>query len=149
MPRPGLAVWVARKHTTQPVKISQYQPCQNFPIRLSKCRLLQPTRRREWLRHLSHSSGATYGLVLDEIWLREFDLSSALELDWYENMGLTNQVKRTSARWRNNAWWQNSRQSQWWLALARPFHNGAQACELTWQIRGQPRVDKLKMQKPG
>ena len=103
-------------------------------------------RRRPTARSRTRSRGAAYeeaGIGPDDLDLAEvYDLSTALELDWYENIGLCKEGE-AEALLRDGDTTIGGRipvNPSGGLACfgeAIPAQAIAQVCELTWQLRGQ------------
>ena len=102
-----------------------------------------PAPDRAFKDHILDTAYAEAGLGPDDLSLAEvYDLSTALELDWYEHLGLcakgeAEQLLRSGATTIGGRIPVNA---SGWLACfgeAIPAQAIAQVCELTWQLKGQ------------
>ncbi|MBF6454595.1 lipid-transfer protein [Nocardia cyriacigeorgica] len=98
---------------------------------------------REFRSAVAHAAYEEAGLGPDELSLAEvYDLSTALELDWYEDIGLCDQggaedLLRSGATTLGGRVPVNPSGGLACFGEAIPAQAIAQVCELTWQLRGQ------------
>jgi len=92
---------------------------------------------------IAHSAYAQAGIEPDDVNLAEvYDLSTALELDWYENIGLcrpgdAEKLLRDGVTTIGGRVPVNPSGGLSCFGEAIPAQAIAQVCELTWQVRGQ------------
>ncbi|WP_280483249.1 lipid-transfer protein [Nocardia cyriacigeorgica] len=98
---------------------------------------------REFRSAVAHAAYEEAGLGPDELSLAEvYDLSTALELDWYEDIGLCEKggaedLLRSGATTVGGRIPVNPSGGLACFGEAIPAQAIAQVCELTWQLRGQ------------
>ncbi|WP_280469139.1 lipid-transfer protein [Nocardia cyriacigeorgica] len=98
---------------------------------------------REFRSAVAHAAYEEAGLGPDELSLAEvYDLSTALELDWYEDIGLCEKggaedLLRSGATTLGGRIPVNPSGGLACFGEAIPAQAIAQVCELTWQLRGQ------------
>ncbi|NEW27211.1 lipid-transfer protein [Nocardia cyriacigeorgica] len=98
---------------------------------------------REFRSAVAHAAYEEAGLGPDELSLAEvYDLSTALELDWYEDIGLCDKggaedLLRSGATTLGGRVPVNPSGGLACFGEAIPAQAIAQVCELTWQLRGQ------------
>ena len=141
----------ARKHAVEPVRIrgvSTVTPrypndvieMPNFATDSSAAVPVPATPFRDSIAKRAYEDS---GLGPDEMDLAEvYDLSTALELDWYENIGLCGEgeaekILREGATTIGGRCPVNASGGLGSFGEAIPAQAIAQVCELTWQIRGQ------------
>jgi acetyl-CoA acetyltransferase len=141
----------ARKHTANPVRVSGLSlVTPTFPNTViempnfatdSAAALAPP--ERTFRDSIAHAAYEQAGVSPDDVDLAEvYDLSSALELDWYENIGLCKPGEAekllndgdTTIGGRVPV---NPSGGLSCFGEAIPAQAIAQVCELTWQLRGQ------------
>ena len=142
----------ARRHgIADPVRISRCRrsrrrsrkPCST--CRISRRTPPWPSSRRHAPsgRPSPHAAYEEAGIGPEDLSFAEvYDLSTALELDWYEDIGLceTGEAEAAAAQWRNDIGGRVPVNPSGGLACfgeAIPAQAIAQVCELTWQLRGQ------------
>jgi acetyl-CoA acetyltransferase len=141
----------ARKHTTDPVRIAAistvtptfpdtYMDMPNFSTD-SAAGIAAPDR--SFKDSISHAAYEEAGIGPEDLSLAEvYDLSSALELDWYENIGLckpgeAERLLRDGDTAIGGRIPVNASGGLGCFGEAVPAQAIAQVCELVWQIRGQ------------
>ncbi len=102
-----------------------------------------PAPKRAFKDHILDSAYAEAGLGPEDLSLAEvYDLSTALELDWYEHLGLcpkgaAEELLRSGATAIGGRIPVNASGGLACFGEAIPAQAIAQVCELTWQLRGQ------------
>ena len=102
-----------------------------------------PAPDRAFKDHILDTAYAEAGLGPDDLSLAEvYDLSTALELDWYEHLGLcakgeAEQLLRSGATTIGGRIPVNASGGLACFGEAIPAQAIAQVCELTWQLKGQ------------
>ena len=102
-----------------------------------------PAPDRAFKDHILDTAYAEAGLGPDDLSLAEvYDLSTALELDWYEHLGLcakgeAEQLLRSGATTIGGRIPVNASGGLACFGEAIPAKAIAQVCELTWQLKGQ------------
>jgi len=141
----------ARKHSTDPVRIAAistvtptfpdtYMDMPNFSTD-SAAGIAAPDR--SFKDSISHAAYEEAGIGPEDLSLAEvYDLSSALELDWYENIGLckpgeAERLLRDGDTTIGGRIPVNPSGGLGCFGEAVPAQAIAQVCELVWQIRGQ------------
>jgi len=141
----------ARKHTTDPVKIAAVSTVTprypntviempNFATDSAHSVAVPDLPFRDSIAAAAYEEA---GLGPEDMSLAEvYDLSSALELDWYENIGLckpgeAERLLRDGATTLGGRIPVNPSGGLACFGEAVPAQAIAQVCELTWQIRGQ------------
>ncbi len=141
----------ARRHTTDPVRIAAistltptfpdtYIDMPNFSTD-SAAGIAAPDRG--FKDSISHAAYEEAGIGPEDLSLAEvYDLSSALELDWYENIGLckpgeAERLLRDGDTTIGGRIPVNPSGGLGCFGEAVPAQAIAQVCELVWQIRGQ------------
>jgi acetyl-CoA acetyltransferase len=141
----------ARRHSTDPVRIAAistvtptfpdtYMDMPNFSTD-SAAGIAAPDR--SFKDSISHAAYEEAGIGPEDLSLAEvYDLSSALELDWYENIGLckpgeAERLLRDGDTAIGGRIPVNASGGLGCFGEAVPAQAIAQVCELVWQIRGQ------------
>jgi len=141
----------ARRHSTDPVRIAAistvtptfpdtYMDMPNFSTD-SAAGIAAPDR--SFKDSISHAAYEEAGIGPEDLSLAEvYDLSSALELDWYENIGLckpgeAERLLRDGDTTIGGRIPVNPSGGLGCFGEAVPAQAIAQVCELVWQIRGQ------------
>lgn len=102
-----------------------------------------PEPERPFRAAMTHAAYEEAGIGPDELSLAEvYDLSTALELDWYEDIGLcapggAEELLRSGATALGGRVPVNPSGGLASFGEAIPAQAIAQVCELTWQLRGQ------------
>jgi acetyl-CoA acetyltransferase len=110
---------------------------------------------RTFKESIAHAAYEECGLGPDDMSLAEvYDLSSALELDWYENLGLCGEgeaekLLREGATTIGGRMPVNPSGGLASFGEAVPAQAIAQVCELTWQLRGQAGARQVEGAKAG
>nr|WP_307800917.1 lipid-transfer protein [Actinomadura violacea] len=105
--------------------------------------LAVPEPERPFRASLAHAAYEEAGIGPDELSLAEvYDLSTALELDWYEDIGLcevggAEELLRSGATALGGRIPVNPSGGLASFGEAIPAQAIAQVCEMTWQLRGQ------------
>jgi len=153
----------ARKHTTDPVTIASVSTVTptfpnhviempNFATDSAAATGLPDTPFKDSIAKAAYEQA---GLGPEDLDLAEvYDLSSALELDWYENIGLCPQGEAerllndgdTTLGGRVPV---NTSGGLGCFGEAVPAQAMAQVCELTWQLRGQAAGRQVEGAKVG
>lgn len=141
----------ARRHTTDPVRIAAIstvtptypEPNIEMPNFATDSAAVVAAPQRPFRDSIAYAAYEEAGLGPEDLNLAEvYDLSSALELDWYENLGLCS-VGEAEGLLRNGETTIGGRipvNPSGGLSCfgeAIPAQAIAQVCELTWHIRGQ------------
>ena len=121
-----------------------------YPQTGSRCRTSPPTRtaagpapERGFKRSIAHAAYEEAGVGPEDVDVAEvYDLSTALELDWYEDIGLcaegeAEQLVRKGETALGGRVPVNPSGGLACFGEAVPAQALAQVCELTWQLRGQ------------
>ena len=153
----------ARKHTTQPVKISAVSTVTpKFPNTViempafstdSAAGVAAPSI--PFRDSIAHAAYEESGIGPEDMSCAEvYDLSSALELDWYENIGLCKPgeaegLLRDGETTLGGRIPVNPSGGLACFGEAVPAQAIAQVCELTWQIRGQAEGRQVENAKAG
>jgi acetyl-CoA acetyltransferase len=141
----------ARKHTTDPVRVAGISTVTptfpdtyvDMPAFSTDSAAGIPAPDRGFKDSIAHAAYEQAGLGPEDVSLAEvYDLSSALELDWYENIGLCKpgEAERllrdgdTSLGGRVPV---NASGGLGCFGEAVPAQALAQVCELVWQLRGE------------
>jgi acetyl-CoA acetyltransferase len=141
----------ARRHTTDPVKVAAVSTVTpRFPSTVIEMPNLSTDSARSVpvpdLSFRDSIAAAAYeeaGLGPEDMSLAEvYDLSAALELDWYENIGLckpgeAEKLLRDGVTTLGGRLPVNPSGGLACFGEAVPAQAIAQVCELTWQLRGQ------------
>jgi acetyl-CoA acetyltransferase len=104
---------------------------------------------------IAHSAYAQAGIGPDDVNLAEvYDLSTALELDWYENIGLcrpgdAEKLLRDGVTTIGGRVPVNPSGGLSCFGEAIPAQAIAQVCELTWQVRGQAKGRQVEGARVG
>ncbi len=142
---------VARRHTTTPVRVaglSTVTPTYpnttiEMPNFATDSSAVAAAPERGFRDSIAHAAYEEAGLGPDDLSLAEvYDLSSALELDWYENIGLckAGEAERLLHDGDTTLGGRIPVNPSGGLACfgeAVPAQAIAQICEVTWQLRGQ------------
>lgn len=153
----------ARKHAVDPVKIrgcsmvtpqypSDVIEMPNFATDSSAAVPVPETPFRDSITKRSYEDA---GLGPEDMSLAEvYDLSTALELDWYENIGLcglgeAEKILRDGDTTIGGKCPVNASGGLGSFGEAIPAQAIAQVCELTWQIRGQAGARQVEGAKAG
>ena len=140
----------ARRHTTDPVKVAAVstitptypQTILELPGFATDSAAGLPLPERPFRDAIAHAAYEEAGLGPEDMDLAEvYDLSSALELDWYENIGLCaeGEAERLLRDGDTEIGGRIPVNPSGGLACfgeAIPAQAIAQVCELTWQVRG-------------
>src|SRR5688572_6689135 len=141
----------ARKHTSKPVKLAAVSTITpQFPNTViempnfsTDSAVSVPAPDTSFRDSIAFSAYAQAGIGPEDVDVAEvYDLSSALELDWYENVGLcktgdAEKILRDGATTIGGRVPVNPSGGLSCFGEAIPAQAIAQVCELTWQIRGQ------------
>jgi acetyl-CoA acetyltransferase len=141
----------ARKRKVDPVRIravSTVTPTYpmttiEMPYFSTDSAAVVPPAPRSFKGSIAHAAYEEAGLGPEDMSLAEvYDLSSALELDWYENIGLcaegeAEKLLREGATKIGGRIPVNTSGGLACFGEAVPAQAIAQVCELTWQLRGQ------------
>jgi acetyl-CoA acetyltransferase len=141
----------ARKHTTKPVTLATVSTVtRKFPNTViempnfaTDSAAAVPAPDTPFRDSIAFSAYAQAGIGPGDVDLAEvYDLSSALELDWYENIGLcragdAEKLLRDGDTTLGGRVPVNASGGLSCFGEAIPAQAIAQVCELTWQIRGQ------------
>jgi acetyl-CoA acetyltransferase len=141
----------ARRHTTDPVRVAAIstvtptypQTVLELPAFATDSAAVLGAPSRPFRDAIAHAAYEQAGLGPDDLDLAEvYDLSSALELDWYENIGLCPEGE--AERILNDGDTElggrvpvNPSGGLACFGEAIPAQALAQVCEITWQLRGQ------------
>jgi len=153
----------ARKHTTNPVRVAAIgtvtptypQTVIEMPNFSTDSAAVVGEPERPFRDAIAHAAYEEAGLGPDDVDLAEvYDLSSALELDWYENIGLCKEGEAeklirdgdTTIGGRIPV---NPSGGLASFGEAIPAQAIAQVCELTWQLRGQAGARQVEGAKVG
>jgi acetyl-CoA acetyltransferase len=104
---------------------------------------------------IAHAAYEEAGIGPDELSLAEvYDLSTALELDWYENIGLckpgeAEKLLNDGDTWIGGRIPVNPSGGLACFGEAVPAQAIAQVCEVTWQLRGQAEGRQVESAKAG
>jgi acetyl-CoA acetyltransferase len=153
----------ARKHTTKPVKIAAVSTVTpqfpntviEMPNFATDSAASVPPPDTAFRDSIAFSAYAQAGIGPSDVDCAEvYDLSSALELDWYENIGLckagdAEKLLRDGATTLGGRVPVNPSGGLSCFGEAIPAQAIAQVCELTWQIRGQADGRQVKGAKVG
>jgi acetyl-CoA acetyltransferase len=103
-----------------------------------------PPAARSFRDSIAHAAYEEAGLAPEDVDVAEvYDLSTALELDWYENLGLCQEgeaeelVRRGATALGGDAATVNPSGGLACFGEAVPAQAIAQVCELVWQLRGE------------
>ncbi len=141
----------ARKHTTNPVRIAAISTITptfpnsfiDMPAFSTDSAAGLPAPDRGFKDSIAHAAYEQAGIGPEDLSLAEvYDLSSALELDWYENIGLckpgeAERLLRDGATTVGGRIPVNPSGGLACFGEAVPAQAIAQVCELVWQLRGQ------------
>jgi acetyl-CoA acetyltransferase len=141
----------ARRHTTDPVRVAAIstvtptypQTVLELPAFATDSASVLGAPPRPFRDAIAHAAYEEAGIGPDDLDLAEvYDLSSALELDWYENIGLCPEGE--AERLLNDGVTElggrvpvNPSGGLACFGEAIPAQALAQVCEITWQLRGQ------------
>jgi len=157
------SVEFARKHTTDPVVIAAVSTVTpTFPNTIiempnfaTDSAAAVPAPARSFKDSIAWAAYEQAGLSPQDMHLAEvYDLSSALELDWYENIGLCKpgEAEKLLGDGETTIGGRIPVNPSGGLACfgeAIPAQAIAQVCELTWQIRGQAGKRQVAHAKAG
>ena len=141
----------ARKHATNPVKVAAISTVTptfpdtylDMPSFSTDSAAGLPSPDRGFRDSIAHAAYEEAGIGPEDLSLAEvYDLSSALELDWYENIGLckpgqAERLLRDGDTCVGGRIPVNASGGLGCFGEAVPAQALAQVCELTWQIRGE------------
>jgi len=142
---------VARRHTTAPVRIAAVstitptypQTVIEMPNFATDSAAVVAPPERPFRDAIAHAAYEEAGIGPEDLDLAEvYDLSSALELDWYENLGLCKEgeaerLLRDGDTELGGRVPVNPSGGLSCFGEAIPAQAIAQVCEVTWQLRGQ------------
>jgi acetyl-CoA acetyltransferase len=141
----------ARKHTTDPVRVAGISTVTptfpdtyvDMPAFSTDSAAGIPAPDRGFKDSIAHAAYEQAGLGPEDVSLAEvYDLSSALELDWYENIGLckpgeAERLLRDGDTTLGGRVPVNASGGLGCFGEAVPAQALAQVCELVWQLRGE------------
>jgi acetyl-CoA acetyltransferase len=153
----------AKKHTTQPVKIAAVSTVTpKFPNTVIEMPAFSTDSAAgvnppavPFRDSIAHAAYEEAGIGPEDLSCAEvYDLSSALELDWYENIGLCKPgeaegLLRDGETTLGGRIPVNPSGGLACFGEAVPAQAIAQVCELTWQIRGQAEGRQVENAKAG
>lgn len=140
----------ARKHTTDPARITAIstvtptypEPVIEMPNFATDSASVVPAPARPFRDSIAHAAYEEAGIGPEDLDLAEvYDLSAALELDWYENIGLcapgdAEKLLRDGDTTIGGKIPVNPSGGLSCFGEAIPAQAIAQVCELTWHVRG-------------
>ncbi len=153
----------ARRVTADPVRIAAVstvtptypEPNIEMPNFATDSAAVVPAPQRPFRDSIAHAAYEEAGMGPEEMDLAEvYDLSSALELDWYENIGLcepgeAENLLRSGATTIGGRIPVNPSGGLSCFGEAIPAQAIAQVCELTWHIRGQAGARQVEGARAG
>ena len=145
------SVEYARRHTTDPVRVAAVSTVTptfpntiiDLPDLASDSSVSVAPPERTFKQSIAHAAYEEAGIGPDELSVAEvYDLSTALELDWYEDIGLckpgnAERLLRDGDTTLGGRIPVNPSGGLACFGEAVPAQALAQVCELTWQLRGQ------------
>ena len=145
------SVEYARRHTTDPVRVAAVSTVTptfpntiiDLPDLASDSSVSVGVPERTFKQSIAHAAYEEAGIGPDELSVAEvYDLSTALELDWYEDIGLCKpgnaaRLLRDGDTTLGGRIPVNPSGGLACFGEAVPAQAIAQVCELTWQLRGQ------------
>jgi acetyl-CoA acetyltransferase len=145
------SVEYARRHTTDPVRVAAVSTVTptfpntiiDLPDLASDSSVSVAPPERTFKQSIAHAAYEEAGIGPDELSVAEvYDLSTALELDWYEDIGLckpgnAERLLRDGDTTIGGRIPVNPSGGLACFGEAVPAQALAQVCEITWQLRGQ------------
>jgi acetyl-CoA acetyltransferase len=145
------SVEYARRHTTDPVRVAAVSTVTptfpntiiDLPDLASDSSVSVAPPERTFKQSIAHAAYEEAGIGPDELSVAEvYDLSTALELDWYEDIGLckpgnAERLLRDGNTTIGGRIPVNPSGGLACFGEAVPAQALAQVCEITWQLRGQ------------
>lgn len=153
----------ARKHTQKPVRVAAVSTVTpvfpstvvEMPDMATDSAAAVPARPQSFRDSVARKAYEEAGIGPEDLSVAEvYDLSTALELDWYENIGLCAQgdgekLLRDGATTIGGRIPVNPSGGLGCFGEAVPAQAIAQVCELTWQLRGQAGARQVEGAKVG